>query len=304
MYNQKDIILSVRLMTYNHELYIEEALDSIFSQQTNFKFEVVIGDDFSTDNTLAIIKNFINKNNKENIIWKLLERNKGDSYDITRQKVGRLYNFFNIIENCIGTYIALLDGDDYWADSYKLQKQVDSLETNDEYSGAYTDTEVLINNKTKLWRENLPSTMELKDVINTISPFHTSSFIFRNDAIKNVDFSIFKNIQSGDMLLFTLVASKGLFKKIDCKPTVYRKHEGGITNNKQNNSWLLDFNRISLWLQLKDVINKEHQKFDVIIIHHFINILKTNKISIEEVLKKIKFIELIRYYKTKIFKIT
>ena len=94
------IFLSIRLMTYNHEDYIVKALDSIDKQQTNFDFEAVIGDDFSTDDTLKIIKKYNFKN--PNLHIKVLNRQKGDEYGIERQKKGRIYNFTNILENCDG----------------------------------------------------------------------------------------------------------------------------------------------------------------------------------------------------------
>ena len=125
------MILSIRLMTYNHEDFIEEALKGIDAQITDFNFEVVIGDDFSTDNNLNIINNY--KFTNKNITVNILNRKIGDEYWIKRQKLGRFYNIVNILQNCKGRYIALLDGDDYWTDPYKLQKQVDFLESNKDY---------------------------------------------------------------------------------------------------------------------------------------------------------------------------
>ncbi|MDF1676660.1 MAG: glycosyltransferase, partial [Vicingaceae bacterium] len=106
-------------MTYNHAKYITQCLNSIEQQQTSFPFEVIIGDDFSTDNNIALIQQFIASSTNKNIKYILLDRKKGDEYDINRQKKGRLYNFLNIINHCKGKYIALIDGDDYWTDSYK-----------------------------------------------------------------------------------------------------------------------------------------------------------------------------------------
>ena len=118
-------------MTYNHGEFIKEAMNGIMMQETSFPIEVVVGDDFSTDNTLNIIREF---SNTENIDIHILDRPRGEDYDLKRQELGRLYNFQNIIENCKGKYIAILDGDDYWTDPLKLQKQVDFLENNKAYS--------------------------------------------------------------------------------------------------------------------------------------------------------------------------
>ncbi|UJH92520.1 glycosyltransferase [Antarcticibacterium sp. 1MA-6-2] len=128
----KEFFLSVRLMTYNHSGYIEEALRSIDIQRTKFDFEVVVGDDFSTDDTLLKIRNF--KFNNKKLHLKILNRQIGDEYHQERREKGRLFNFVNIIQNCSGSYVALLDGDDYWTDPLKLQRQVDFLEANNDFS--------------------------------------------------------------------------------------------------------------------------------------------------------------------------
>lgn len=124
-------MVSIRLMTYNQESFIREAMDSILMQKIDFPVEIVVGDDFSEDNTLDIIRSY--KNTKW-IKIKILERKKNDDYWISRQKYGRLYNYLDILRRCKGKYIALLDGDDYWIDPYKLKKQVSFLEENKNYS--------------------------------------------------------------------------------------------------------------------------------------------------------------------------
>ncbi len=114
-------------MTYNQAPFIAEAIESCLMQKTDFGFEIIIGDDFSTDGTKEICEEYAIKYPEK---IKLLARRIGDEYWQKRQKLGRLYNFVDIIENCNGKYIALLDGDDYWIDPLKLQKQVDFLEEN------------------------------------------------------------------------------------------------------------------------------------------------------------------------------
>jgi len=123
--------VSIRLMCYNQEKLIARAMDGIMMQKTNFKVEVVVGDDFSVDNTLNIIKRY---KNTDHIRINILNRTLGDEYWEMRQKHGRLFNYYNILSNCSGKYIAMLDGDDYWIDSNKLQKQVDFFEQNPNYT--------------------------------------------------------------------------------------------------------------------------------------------------------------------------
>ena len=118
--------VSVSLLAYNHELFIEQALDSILAQQVNFDYEIVIGEDCSQDNTREIILDYQEKNSDKIRIF-LSKKPLND------RKSGRL-NFVRNLEACRGEYIALLDGDDYWTSPYKLQKQVDYLDNHPEFS--------------------------------------------------------------------------------------------------------------------------------------------------------------------------
>lgn len=104
------------MVTYNHERYIRQALDSVLMQKVNFKYEIVIGDDCSPDNTQDIIREYTEK--YSDIIKPVL-----------RQKnIGAPNNGYDINKRCKGKYIATLEGDDYWTDDDKLQTQVDFLE--------------------------------------------------------------------------------------------------------------------------------------------------------------------------------
>lgn len=123
--------VSIRLMCYNQEAFIKETLDSIFMQKVDFLVEVVVGDDFSNDKTLEIIKSY---KDTDYIKLNILRREEGDNYWIKRQERGRLYNYLDILRNCQGEYIALMDGDDYWNDKHKLSKQVKFLDENPDYS--------------------------------------------------------------------------------------------------------------------------------------------------------------------------
>jgi glycosyltransferase involved in cell wall biosynthesis len=249
------MLLSVRLITYNHEDFIEQALRGIEDQITDFNFEVIIGDDFSTDNNLNIIKNY--KFTNKNITVNILNREIGDEYWITRQKLGRLYNFVNILENCKGKYIALLDGDDFWTDPYKLQKQVDFLEANEDYTGSFHDT-LTINEKDnyltpKPFRVYEKIIFNLEDTISTISLFHISSFVFRQSLLEIPVW--FTKVQSGDMALFAMIASNGPLYRIDAAMSMYRKNVGGITNAITIKSY--HKNRIKLFKYLKSFCSSD-----------------------------------------------
>lgn len=224
-----EYLVSVRLMVYNHELYIREAIEGILKQNTNFLVEVVIGDDFSTDKSLEIIREY---KNTTNIHFKILERKRGDEYWQNRQKLGRLHNFYNILKNCTGKYIALLDGDDYWTDPLKLQKQVDFLEANQDYAGCFHKINALMGNnifedvdiEKRYEKVNDKAKITRLDLLREGNFIHTCSFMFRN---KSFIFS--DEIQKspvGDIIFFLDVCSNGYLKRIDDYMSVYRRGTG------------------------------------------------------------------------------
>ncbi len=115
-----EILVSICCITYNHEAYIAEALDGFLMQKTNFKYEIIIGEDSSTDRTREIIEEYIVKH--PNLITLLPKA----------VNIGALKNQLNTLQKATGKYVALCDGDDYWTDVKKLQKQVDYIESNDD----------------------------------------------------------------------------------------------------------------------------------------------------------------------------
>ncbi len=120
----KDIMVSILCLAYNHEKYIGQALESFINQKTNFKYEVIINDDCSTDNTTNIIKYYANK--YPDIIKPIYQTE--NQYSKGVQIINEI-----LIPNACGKYFAFCEGDDYFVDNYKLQKQFDFLESNREY---------------------------------------------------------------------------------------------------------------------------------------------------------------------------
>ena len=122
-----NLLVSVCVQTYNHEKYIKQCLDSILAQVTSFDFEIILGEDDSNDNTRNICIDYA-KNSPEKI--KLFLRHRKDVIYINNVPTGR-YNFISNLNESRGKYIALCEGDDYWTDKNKLQKQVDFLKSKD-----------------------------------------------------------------------------------------------------------------------------------------------------------------------------
>jgi glycosyltransferase involved in cell wall biosynthesis len=205
-----------------HEPFIKQAMDGIMMQKTDFKIEVVVGDDFSTDRTLEIIKSY---KNTESIDIKILKREKGDEYWQKRQKLGRLYNFTNILENCTGKYIALLDGDDYWTDPLKLQKQVDFLEENPEYIMCFTNVND-VDEKDNIIKEK--KLFYKKDIFEHIDmPFlaPTLTRVMRNKHLNELNWP---NVKGGDNFLLTYHSKFGKTKFMNIVTAHYRLHDGGV----------------------------------------------------------------------------
>ncbi len=120
-------VLSVIVITYNHEKYIRQCITSILEQKTDFRFEIIIADDFSKDKTREICKELENKHSEK---VRLL---------FQKQNVGLMKNYLSVLKLCKGKYIAQIAGDDYFTDPEKLQKQKDYLQAHPEVGLVFTD---------------------------------------------------------------------------------------------------------------------------------------------------------------------
>ena len=125
-----ELMVTIRCLTYNHEPYIRQCLDGFVMQKTNFRFEAIVHDDASTDGTAAIVREYAEK--YPDIIKPIFETE--NQYSKKDGSIRRIMN-----EHTHGKYIAMCEGDDYWIDPLKLQKQVDFLEANPEYGMCFTD---------------------------------------------------------------------------------------------------------------------------------------------------------------------
>ena len=169
-------MVSVVMITYGHENFIQQAIEGVLMQVCNFDVELIVANDCSPDQTDLVIKNIIQNHPNGNWI----------KYYNHEKNLGVMPNFTFALEKIKGKYVALCDGDDYWTDPLKLQKQVDFLEKNAKYnicghSVACSQYNFFLEKKLLLNQDTIYS---LKEVIQT-NPIHTSSFCFRN----NIDFS-------------------------------------------------------------------------------------------------------------------
>lgn len=223
--------LSICCITYNHQYFIEEALRSFLNQKTVFDYEIIIGDDNSTDDTRKILLEY-QKQFPAKV--KLL---------LNTSNMGMMLNFIRTIETCKGKYIAMCDGDDYWTDPYKLQKQVVFLEANPGYAICFHRVYALEEGKelilSDLNTSDKEETYNIKDLACQ-NLMHTPSVVFRNGLIK--EFPVwFADSPVGDYVLHMLNARKGLIKYFPEPMAVYRQNSGmwsGQTKQVRYKKWL------------------------------------------------------------------
>lgn len=130
---------SVALITYNHAPYIAQAIESVLMQQTRFDFELLIGEDESSDGTREIVREYQAKYPDK---IRLLLGSRKDVLHIRGRPTGRR-NLVNSLERARGQYVALLEGDDYWTSPLKLQKQVEFLENNPDCALCFHNVQIL-----------------------------------------------------------------------------------------------------------------------------------------------------------------
>ena len=237
--------LQVVCLTYNHEKYIRQALDGFVMQKTNFPFEVLIGDDASTDNTPKIIREYAKK--YPNIIKPVLRK----------KNIGAQANSFDLLQMVNAQYLALCEGDDYWTDENKLQIQVDFLDSHPGCNGCWHNAEIKKEPNVMSWNSDFffpadkhgyrywPNTMlgfnklksrfTLTDILN--GPIATASIVYRYPK-QMIYPKWFKTAIAGDRSLHSLIIKDGYFKYIDKTMSVYRVSRTGVwfnKNNKQNN---------------------------------------------------------------------
>tara|TARA_B110000090_G_scaffold209932_1_gene268814 strand:+ start:737 stop:1651 length:915 start_codon:yes stop_codon:yes gene_type:complete len=268
----KGPLVSIRLMTFNHGQYISQAIEGVLIQKTNFDYEIVVGDDFSTDDTLAIVEKYAELYPSK---IRILVRQKGDAYDIERQQKGRLFNFIDILNNCTGKYIALLDGDDYWTDPLKLQKQVDFLEANEEYTICGTYCDVLRPTGLEK-RVNLQfETFDHYDIISN-NQIPSLTMCFHRDLIKQTDFS---GYPIGDIvILLEVTKNGGLGAKLSFNSGVYRYHgRGANSGNSRSTNTVSQYFVKCLYLSR----NKDHKFAKVFRKYLIENILKEVKLLLK-----------------------
>lgn len=241
--------LSVCIFTYNHENFISETIESALNQVTDFEYEIVIGEDCSTDSTGKIVR-YYQQQHPGSIRALFNKRN-----------LGMMENNSQTLLQCRGEYIALMDGDDYWIHNKKLQAQVDFLEANPSYSLCFHDAKILKidgqwNHKSTCCGPENKRIVSFTDVICDVH-IPTSSLVFRRTALHDYPPRWFGSLNAPDRPLFLMLTANGpgyYFKEIW---SVYRQHPNGTwTGQHYQSQWLTH-------LQIYQVLNRHYNhKYD------------------------------------------
>lgn len=221
--------LSVCVPTYNHEKYIGKMLEGALMQQTSFNFEIVIGDDASTDATPDIIRTYSAK--KPGIIRAFLHsENQGPKEP--REFAGR-NNVLQLLKACRGEYVAMCEGDDYWTDPLKLQKQVDFLDQNPDFAVCHHNMEVIYEDGTPSHFFNAAdqkSVSTIEDLLEDKWFMATASWVYRNHFLTEDFAEWHTKAAAGDWAIMFQLAAKGKIGYLPDVMGVYRKHSAGLSN--------------------------------------------------------------------------
>ncbi|WP_018617296.1 glycosyltransferase family 2 protein [Segetibacter koreensis] len=217
-------LVSIICITYNHEKYISLAIEGFLMQKTSFPFEILIHDDCSTDSTASIIKSY------------------ADKYPDLIRPIYQTVNQFSlgkkiapiVFPYCRGKYLALCEGDDYWIDPNKLQKQVDFLEGHPDYVMCFTNGCIVDSSGVVIQEKQLRG--ETKDTYTfEDAPFQapTHTRVFRKFDYKTLPES-FKKARGLDTYLAVWQSQFGKVKFLDYVSSTYRHHSGGIFSSLSN----------------------------------------------------------------------
>lgn len=235
----RPIVASIVTVTYNHKDYLEQCLDSLVCQKTNFRYQILVGDDCSTDGTSEIVRRYAAK--YPNLIVPI----------IRPKNVGSMRNFGGLCEKAMleSDYMAFCDGDDYWTDENKLQKQYDFLQAHPGSRGCFCNARLLMQDDHYLrgyyrpskngeynypgcipeWPKKPNNYYDLATMIDIAVPSPQAVLLKVNKSIKKVPDWFYSNKYIGDMPMFMLHLGKsGMFFMPETM-CVYRKNNTSIT---------------------------------------------------------------------------
>lgn len=215
--NDDHILVSVVLLTYNHSAYIRQAIESVLMQKTDFAWELLIGEDASTDGTAKIVEEMAQQDHR---ICAYLRK----------ENLGATRNLYDLVSRAKGEYIAYLEGDDYWCDEMKLQRQADFLKSHPEYGGCTHPCRIVNENGKLCAKQNL--SWEKRKTVYTLKDFKGVFLAGHGNCLMHKNFykdsgDRYKKILTlhpliGDRATCLLAAHQGPIFRLDQEMVCYR----------------------------------------------------------------------------------
>jgi len=222
-------LVSVCIPTYQHASFITECLDSVLSQVTSFPFEILIGEDQSDDGTREICIAYADKFPDK---IRLFLNDRKDVIFIDGRPTGRA-NFLNLYTETRGKFIALIEGDDYWTDNTKLERQVEIFQKIPECSLVFHNAIMLRDGgeEQKFSSDLIEGFYDVESVISRPWFVPTQSIVFRKDLLELGEWA--KHVYNLDYLIQLMLATKFPFYYVDRLMSVYRIHGGGVSRGRK-----------------------------------------------------------------------
>lgn len=245
-----EIVATVLVITYNHAPFVETALESVLAQETDFAYELIVSDDYSSDGTRDIIER-IAEAHPDRVRLMVSPHNLNDNTVLRRG-----------VEAARGRYLALLDGDDRWLASDKLQRQVDFLESRPDLAMCFHNVRVVYDDGTpsNLFHQDAPSPMSTKppkavSTLADVAPWYfipTCSTLFRTEHLRDMP-DWYDGLPAGDHPLYVFAAEHGDVGYLDEVMGEYRVHSAGLWTSRGKYRALAD---VENTVEVFDAINR------------------------------------------------
>lgn len=255
-------MVSVCMITYNHQDYVIEALQGVLQQICDFDIELIVSNDCSTDQTHHVISEFLKDNKAKNIKVNYFNHPKN---------LGMMSNFIFTLNKCKGKYIALCEGDDYWTDPSKLQRQVNFLEANKDCCLCHHSQFKL--NETGLFKDSRFKDLNDGVIHNASDLFsfkiqpQTRSMLFRNCLTsEDMESDFLKQAVFGDFAICFLLAQYGKIGYINQEMAVYRITKSGVSHavlGKNKDYFKSRLRLVEMWCEAFNFLNCDKSSFKV-----------------------------------------
>lgn len=273
MHDSSQIKVTVCVMTYNHENYIRECLDSILSQVTNFQFKIFVSDDCSSDNTFEVLKEYASKHANIEIFSRC-----GLSKSYVNGKPTGNMNFIETLKKVKSEYTAYCDGDDVWATPLKLQKQIDVLESSSDVALTCSSRSSIVNGQSIKRSSFLPDMKISYWWLCFFNPLPASSVAFKTKYLVEPPSWFINKMDIGDWPIWFLISYKKKIYKFSSALLDYRVHPEGAWSRKKSSE------KVTTYLDTIKYLNSYHNH-PFFYVSYFLHYLRFKLCKLFEALK-------------------